>query len=316
MIEGKIKDARATILDARGILRVSGPDARSFLQGMISNDIMKVTRDRAIWAALLTPQGKFLHEFFTATDRGASDGEALLLDCEKARRDDLRRRLSLYKLRAKVTVEDVADGFVVAALFGAGALDTLGLSTDPGSAAAFGGGVAFVDSRLAALGARAILPRDGAEATLEAAGFAIEPTEQYDALRLSLGVPDGSRDLEVEKALLLENGFDELRGVDWQKGCFVGQELTARMKYRALIKKRLLPVAIDGTTPEPGTPVLANGKDAGVMRSANGGRGLALLRLEHLGSDAPTDLRAGEARLTVERPSWMVLPEAPASSGR
>jgi hypothetical protein len=107
--------------------------------------------------------------------------------------------------------------------------------------------------------------------------------------------------LDVERSPLLENGFDELHGIDWDKGCFMGQELTARTKYRALIKKRLLPVAIEGPAPEPGTPVTAAGKDAGVLRSSVDGVGLALLRLEHL----EAQLSAGEARLTAKKPDWV-----------
>jgi folate-binding protein YgfZ len=125
----------------------------------------------------------------------------------------------------------------------------------------------------------------------------------YDALRIGLGAPDGSRDLEVERSPLLENGFDELHGIDWDKGCFMGQELTARTKYRALIKKRLLPVAIEGPAPEPGTQITAEGKDAGVLRSSVDGVGLALLRLDRL--DAP--LVAGEARLIPKKPDWVVI---------
>jgi folate-binding protein YgfZ len=140
-------------------------------------------------------------------------------------------------------------------------------------------------------------------AALEGAGFAAAMLADYDALRIDHGVPDGSRDLEVERSPLLENGFDELHGIDWDKGCFMGQELTARTKYRALIKKRLLPVTIEGPAPEPGTQITAGGKDAGVLRSSVDGVGLALLRLEHL--EAP--LLAGEARLTPRKPDWVVI---------
>ena len=146
--------------------------------------------------------------------------------------------------------------------------------------------------------------RPDASTEVAEAGFAHGSVADYDRLRLSLGVPDGSRDLEVEKSILLENGFDELHGVDWDKGCFMGQELTARTKYRALIKKRLLPVTIDGPAPEPGTPVMANGKEAGVMRSVTEGLGLALLRLEYLEGAEPADLTAGDARLTPRKPDW------------
>jgi folate-binding protein YgfZ len=284
------------ILETRGVLRIAGEDRGEFLQGIVSNDVTKVSAQRALWSALLTPQGKFLHEFFLA-----ERDSAFLLDGEAARLADLKRRLSIYKLRSKATIEDASEDFVVAALFGPGTLDSLGLPAEPGRATAFADGLAFVDPRLAALGARAFLPRDGTDAALRDAGFAAAEAADYDRLRISLGVPDGSRDLEVEKSTLLENGFDELHGVDWDKGCFMGQELTARTKYRALIKKRLMPVEIEGAPPAPGTPVLADGKEAGVMRSAVDGLGLALLRLEYLDA-AP--FTAGAARVTPRKPDW------------
>ncbi|MGF1608494.1 MAG: YgfZ/GcvT domain-containing protein [Kiloniellales bacterium] len=292
---------QAVVLQHRGVLRAEGPDVRSFLQGIISNDVEQVGLERAIWSAFLTPQGKFLHEFFIA-----ELGGALLLDCEAERRADLQRRLSLYKLRSKVTLTDNSEGSAVAALFGDTALERLGLPAEPGRAKAFEGGVAFCDPRLAGLGARAILPAGDATATLARAGFAAGSLADYDRLRIALGVPDGSRDLEVEKSILLENGFEELHGVDWNKGCFMGQELTARTKYRALIKKRLLPVAIEGPAPAPGTVVLAAGKEAGVLRSTSGDLGLALLRLDALDGSGGA-LTAGKALLTPRKPDWAVF---------
>ena len=290
------------ILEARGLVEAAGPDARPFLQGMVSADVDKLSPERALWAAFLTPQGKFLHEFFLTLDPGPEAGEdRVLLDCEAARLDDLRTRLGRYKLRARVTLEDVSGRYVVAAVFGAGALEALGLPARAGRAAPFAGGLVHVDPRLPELGARAVLPRADAEAALQGAGFAPAGPADYDVLRIRLGVPDGSRDLEVERATLLENGFDELGGIDWDKGCFMGQELTARTKYRGLVKKRLVPVEIDGPAPAPGTPVTADGKDVGVMRSTADGLGLALIRLEHL--EAP--LNAGAARLTPMKPAWM-----------
>ncbi len=292
------------ILEGRGLLRAAGPDARSFLQGMVSNDVTKVGPERAIWSAFLTPQGKFLHEFFMTEEPGAG-GESLWIDCEAARLDDLRSRLARYRLRAKIELTDVSTDHAIAAIFGEGALEALGealgLPAEIGAVRSFGGGIAYADPRLAELGARAVLPRAGARAALEGAGLAAATLADYDALRIGLGVPDGSRDLDVERSPLLENGFDELHGIDWDKGCFMGQELTARTKYRALIKKRLLPVTIEGPAPEPGTPVTAAGKDAGVLRSSVDGVGLALLRLEHL--EAP--LSAGEAHLTAKKPDWL-----------
>ena len=291
----------AVLLEHRGVLRAGGEDLVAYLQGIVSNDVARVARERAVWAAFLTPQGKFLHEFFIG-DLGGD----FLLDCEADRLPDLLRRLTLYRLRSQVTLTDARADFSVAVLFGEGCLDRLGLAAEPGAARPFGGGIVFCDPRLPALGARAILPRDGAEAALTEAGFTLGDGTAYDRLRMSLGVPDGSRDLEVEKSILLENGFDELHGVDWDKGCFMGQELTARTKYRALIKKRLLPVAIEGPAPEPGTPVLAGERQAGVMRSASGDVGLALLRLEYLeGEHEP--FTADAARITPTKPDWAVF---------
>lgn len=290
-------------LPARALLSVTGPEARPFLQGLISNDIEKAAPGRAIHAALLTAQGKYLHDFFIAA-RG--DG-ALLIDCEAARRDDLRKRLTIYRLRSKAMIEAL-DGWQVFTTWGDGALAALGLGTEAGAAGPFGQGVAFVDPRLAALGARALLPGEGA-AALTAAGLIQTDAEAYDLWRLSHGVADGSRDLEPEKSILLESNFEELNGVDFNKGCYVGQELTARTKYRGLMKKKLVPVDLIGTAPAPGTQIMLDGKDAGTMRSARDGHGLALLRLDALDAANGGTLTAGDARLVPRLPGWMRLPE-------
>lgn len=281
-----------SLLADRGVIRVTGEDAREFLQGLVSNDMRRVAPDRAIYAALLTPQGKYLFDFFIADADGA-----LLIDCERARLPELIKRLTIYKLRSKAMLENVSDAFKVAALWG-GDSGNLGFADEPGSAAAYAGGVAFTDPRLAAAGVRLIVPvdaalPDGVDADAEA----------YDAHRLSLGLPDGSRDMVLEKAILLESGFDELNGVDWKKGCYMGQELTARTKYRGLVKKRLVPVGIEGPLPEPGTPVMSGDKEVGELRSGQGSRALALIRLEVL-EDGAAELRAGDARVRPEKPNW------------
>jgi folate-binding protein YgfZ len=287
------------VLEDRGVLTVAGEDRRTFLQGLISNDVNKAAADRAVYASLLTPQGRFLHDFFIV-----EMNEALTIDAEGARLDDLRRRLSLYRLRAKVTLAPLAD-HVVVALFGPEALETLGLVDEPGRAEPYADGVAFVDPRLAALGARAIVPRAALD-RISAAGFAPATRDAFEDMRLALGVPDGSRDLPVEKALLLENGFDEMHGIDWTKGCYVGQEVTARMKYRSLVRKRLTPVRIDGAAPPPDTPVLLDGEEAGEMRSAFGNRGLALLRLDVMerADREGRPLTAGTASVMPFKPAW------------
>jgi len=285
------------VLDDRGILAVSGPDRRAFLQGLVSNDVEKIAADRAIYAALLTAQGKYLHDFIMV-----AAGEAIWLDAEAGRLADLKRRLSMYRLRAKVTLDELPD-LALAAVFGDGICGVLDLPEQPGAARPFAGGVALVDPRLMALGARVILPRQEIRETLIAAGIAEADFAAYDRHRLALGIPDGSRDLIVEKSILLESGFDELNGVDWEKGCYIGQELTARTKYRGLIKKRLFPVRIDGPAPASGTILSLDGKEAGEMRSSRDGIGLALLRL-----DAVTENRSLSAEgttLAAMRPDWL-----------
>ena len=282
------------LLPHRSVIAVSGADRIEFLQGLISNDTTKVAPGQAIWAALLTPQGRFLNDMFVA-DAG---GETLLLETERERAPALAKKLKMYTLRSKATVEDRSAAMEVAVAFGDDASKALGLD----------GAVAFVDPRLEALGVRVIAPAGQAAALLAGRGFAEAPLAAYDSLRLALGVPDGSRDLIVEKALLLENGFDELNGVDWKKGCYMGQELTARTKYRALIRKRLFPVKIEGTLPEPGAPVLLDGEEVGELRSGSGDRALALLKVEAARGGGA--LTAGDARVTAEIPPWMRLPEA------
>ena len=287
------------LLDNRGVLAVSGPDRRAFLQGLVSNDVEKVGPEMACYAALLTAQGKYLHDFIMI-----ETGESIWLDAEASRLADLKKRLSIYRLRAKASLEEIPE-LAVAAVFGEGARVALGLHSEPGAARRYPWGLAFVDPRLTALGARCILPSATAPAVLADAGLVEADFEAYDHLRLSLGVPDGSHDLVLEKSILLESGFDELNGVDWQKGCYVGQELTARTKYRGLIKKRLMPVRIDGPAPPPGTIVSADGREVGEMRSSRNGVGLALLRTEP--ALEGKHLTAGDAVIVAMKPDWMRL---------
>jgi len=270
---------RIATLDHRAVIAIAGDDRVSFLQGLVSQDVEKAEVGRALWSALLTPQGKWLAEFFILPD-----GERLLLDVEAEQREDLIKRLSRFRLRAKVTV--TADDYVVQTAWN-------------GPAPVMTDGLAAADARLPEAGFR-LYSRAGLtpNATLV----------DWDAHRLALGLPDGVRDLEREKTVLLEAGFDELGGISWTKGCYMGQELTARTRYRGLLKRRLVPVEIDGPAPAAGTIVLTDeGRDVGTMRSSEGARGLAVLRLDVLGGAVP--LTAGEARLTPHVPGWMKLPE-------
>jgi folate-binding protein YgfZ len=289
------------LLPERGVLALHGGDVRPFLQGLISNDVARVREDRAAYGALLTPQGKFLFDFFIVQDSGR-----LLLETEAARLGELHRRLLMYRLRSKVDIEDCSGHFAVAALIGDHPAEVLDLPEVPGAARALDQGLVFVDPRLPRLGVRALLPRDTAPATLAALGLDAVEREAYERLRLTFGVPDGSRDLVVEKATLLESGFEELHGVDFDKGCFVGQELTARMKYRGLVRKRLLPVTFAGAPPPPGTVIRLGGREAGEMRSGIEGQGLALLRLEHVekAKAEGMPLLAGDTEILPVAPAW------------
>lgn len=257
------------LLPDRAVLEVAGEDRVSFLQGLVSNDVADAAPGRAVWAALLTPQGKWLADFFIL-----SDGERLLLDCETGQAASLQQKLQRFRLRAKVAVTPTA----------------LHVHAAWGDAPQFGAVVA-PDPRLADAGWRVL-----SAGVLPANSDAVD----WDLHRLALGLPDGSQDMESEKTTLLEAGFDELHGVSWTKGCYMGQELTARTKYRGLLKKRLMPVRVEGDLPAPGTPVLQGETEAGVMRSGRGSLGLALLRLDAVGRG---ELRCGGATLHPPAPA-------------
>lgn len=277
-----------TQLPHRGVLEIQGEDKAPFLQGLISNDILQVTPERAIYAALLTPQGRFLYDFFIVEKDGS-----YLLDVEAARLEALMKKLGLYKLRSKVILTPRPD-LKVFAVWGGEVATALGLSEELGIAH----NSLFMDPRLVDLGARAmseVHPKDFQSAT----------PQDYDLHRLKLGIPEGGKDLIPERAILLESGLDELNAISWTKGCYMGQELTARTKYRGLVRKRLFPVIIEGKAPEEGTDVLFNGESVGEMRSHNSSNGLALLRVEavKLGSE----FLCGDALLKPYIPVWMRL---------
>ncbi len=282
-------------LDDRGVVTVDGPEASPFLQGLISNDIERVTDTRGIYAALLTPQGKFLHDFFVLRQ-----GDGYLLDCEGPRVGDLGGRLVAYRLRADIQLADATEDFRVIALLGGEVPDAgFGLPPGEGGAAPCEGGTVMRDPRGAALGLRAVLPRDVDLPFLEQAGFAKGHAADYERHRIAYGAPDGSRDMEVGRATLMECGFETLNGVDFEKGCYVGQELTARTKHRGLVRRRLAPVALEGPLPPAGTPIMAGEREVGEIRSGLNDAALAVLRLERIAAAAKAGepLTAGEARV-------------------
>lgn len=270
-------------LPDRALLRISGADAANFLNPLVSSDVAPV--GQAAYAALLTPQGKFLHDFLIYTQ----SPDSLLVDVATERRADLKRRLTLYRLRAKVELAEL-DGWQGYALFGSGQTPEV-----------HRGAVLFVDPRLPALGWRLWLPA-GVTPPLT-----ITSSAAYEAHRIGLGVPDGMRDIEVDKGLLLENHFEALNGVDFRKGCYIGQELTARTKYRGLLKKQLYKVTGAAELPASGTPITVNGQEVGQLRSVSGSSGLALLRLDATSQE----LDAAGVALTASRPDYAgPIPEA------
>jgi folate-binding protein YgfZ len=263
-----------TRLPERGVVAVEGDDRIAFLQGLVSNDVETVAPGKAVWAALLTAQGKWLSDFFVF-----ADAETLLLDCEAEHVAMLIQRLSRYRLRMKVALRSVPDLQVHVAWPGR-----------PDIA-----GIVAPYPRLA----------DFAWRILSTASLDTNATpEDWDCYRLGAGLPEGSKDMEADRSILLEAGFDELAGVSWSKGCYMGQELTARTKYRGLVKRRLVPVVVDGPLPASGSVVLKGGVDVGTMRSGRDGLGIASLRLDSLGGP----LQCEQATLTPKVPAWMRLP--------
>ena len=295
MDKGKRRMTRkATFLTDRGLLALEGAECRGFLQGLISNDVGKVTESSSIYAALLTAQGKFLHDFFVL-----QWGDGLMIDCEKERRGDLLRRLSLYKLRSKVTIRDVSDQFNVAVIFGEDSGLIPDLPTAPGATKKIGDITVLADPRCKALGYRAVGTEERLTAFAVTLDALVASAEDYHRLRISLGLPDGSRDLPVEKTFLLENNFEEMNGVDFNKGCYVGQELTARTKYRALVRNRLYRVDSDGPLPAPGCAVMRGEKNVGTFYNGIDRSGLALLKIEDVeeAEKTGTPLMAGDTIL-------------------
>jgi len=274
-------------LSGRTIVAIRGEDRVSFLDALITNSLEKAAPGQPVYAAFLTPQGKYLFDFTVVPQE-----EALLLDVEAARATDLVRRLSLYKLRAKATLTVETDLWSVYAAWGDAVVPA-------------DGRVLWTDPRHPALGQRFIQSKEAAKPA------DLVPEAAYHAHRYGLGIPEGSTDLPVDKALLVESGFDELHGIAWDKGCYIGQELTARTKYRGLVKRRLVPVSFDGAPPVGGTPLLADGKDAGEMRGGVDGIGLALVRLEFLTAPA---LLADAKEVRPSAPDWVRLPQEKSAS--
>ncbi len=257
-------------LEDRAVIAVGGPQAREFLQGLITNDVERLQPGKGIYAALLTPQGKILFDFFLVEGDGA-----ILIDCHVAARDALLKRLTLYKLRAKVVLEARDQLAVLAEWDGA----------EPNYA------IAYPDPRLAALGRRAIIAKGEMQRDLL-------PASAYHAHRLSLGVPEAG-DFGSDKMFALDADLVELNAVDFKKGCYVGQELTARMKHRGTARKRLLPLS--GHAGIQGAAVSAGAKDIGEVVSP----AFALIRLDRLEEAAGAPVTIGSSVVELNKPAWL-----------
>jgi tRNA-modifying protein YgfZ len=261
----------------RALIRVSGPDARAFLNNLLTQSLDHLVWPQLRYSALLTPQGKVIADMMI----WAAGDDAVVVDADPSRGADLMRRLTMYKLRSQVEIADVSDKHNVLV-----ADDVFG--------------EAQLDPRLPALGWRAlssIRSPDGAAA--------------YDAKRIALGVPDLARDAGVDEVFAGEALLDELNGVDFQKGCFVGQENVSRMKRRATTRKKFCPVVFEGEALAPTTPILAGEAEIGAIRTGAAGRAIALLRLDRALEAAQTGkaLTAGGRAVRLDPPSWLILPQ-------
>ncbi len=282
---------KAALLPDRGVIKVAGDGARNFLHGLVTADILELTPGTARFCALLTPQGKIIADFIV-TEAAAGDGGGFFLDVRRSLCVSLVAKLNIYKLRAKVLVEDLSDMLGVLAAWDGSGTTKQGLS--------------FADPRLPALGLRAMLPPHLAAAAAAELGATLVDAGQYEAHRIALGVPEGGLDFSYGDAFPHETDMDQLGGVDFTKGCYVGQEVVSRMEHRGTARTRAVPVRYDGTAPAAGAAVTAGERQVGTMGSAAAGRGVALLRLDRVG-DAMAQgesLAAGGVPIHLVKPDW------------
>jgi folate-binding protein YgfZ len=282
---------KAALLPERGVVKVAGEDARKFLNGLLTADIDKVTPQKAAFAALLTPQGKIMVDMIVA-ENPAADGGGYFLDVPRALAPTLVQRLNFYRLRAKVIVEDLSEVLGVMAVWDGAATSDYGLS--------------YADPRIAALGSRCMLPPHLiADAAADLGATPLEASE-YDAHRIALGAPRGGLDFHYGDAFPHEADMDQLNGVDFQKGCYVGQEVVSRVEHRGTARKRVVPVAFEDFAPEAGVRVMVGDIEAGAMGSSARGRGLAMLHLGRIGDAlaAGHPIVSGGIALTPVKPDW------------
>lgn len=283
---------KAALLPDRGVVKVAGDDARGFLNGLLTADIGRVTPHNAHFAALLTPQGKIIVDMIVA-EAPSEDGGGFFLDVPKALAKSCVDRLNFYKLRAKVVVEDLSEVLGVIAVWEGEATTEYGLC--------------YRDPRLAMLGHRIMLPPHLAAEAARDVGAMLMPAAAFEAHRIAFGIPRGGLDFMYGDAFPHEVDMDQLNGVDFEKGCFVGQEVVSRMEHRGNVRTRIVPVAYDGFAPDAGAAVTAGEKQIGTFGSSAGGRALAMLRLDRaedaLAAGHP--LVAGAVTLRLVKLGWL-----------
>jgi tRNA-modifying protein YgfZ len=290
--------ARIARLADRGVVRVTGADAEKLLQGIVSNDMELLASQPAIHAALLTPQGKILFDFFVVRA-----GDGFLLEVARDKAVDLAKRLNLYKLRAKVDIQDASEDYRVLALWGS-----------PSGREEITDTVSFADPRLPALGSRILADTRSARGKVAAADAFDAAPEDYHAHRIALGVPEGGKDYVLGDTFPHEADLDQLGGVSFSKGCFVGQEVVSRMQNRANVRKRVVP--IQGEAPlASGAEVTAGTAAIGTVGSVSGRLALALLRLDRVAEAKAKDqiLAAGGVAVTLSKPDWATFDLATAA---
>ena len=285
---------KAVLLPDRGVIKVIGNDARKFLHGLVTADTLGVAPGTARFCALLTPQGKIVADFFV-TEAPQAEGGGFFLDIPRALAVTLVEKLNLYKLRAKVLIEDLSEILGVLAVW-----DGQGTTKQ----ATTKQGLAYADPRLPALGSRVMLPPHRAAAAASELGAELVSAEDYEAHRIALAVPRGGLDFAYGDAFPHEADMDQLGGVDFAKGCYIGQEVVSRIEHRGIARTRAVALRYDGATPENGIPITAGERQVGTMGSAARGRGIALIRLDRVAEAGPAALAAGGIPIRLIKPDW------------
>ncbi|MFT4115820.1 YgfZ/GcvT domain-containing protein [Bradyrhizobium sp.] len=286
---------KSAFLPDRGVVKVAGEDARNFLNGLITTDVDRLKPGLGRFGALLTPQGKIIVDFLI-TEAPAGHGGGFLIDCPRALADTFATKLKFYKLRAKVTVENLSDDLgVLAAWDGQPAAQP---------------DLAFADPRNEALGYRILIPEDLKQKLSDLIGAELVDATEYEAHRIALGVPRGGLDFMYSDAFPHETNMDRLAGVDFDKGCYVGQEVVSRMQHRGTARTRSVRVLLDDLAPEPGIGVLAGDKPVGTMGSSARGKGIALVRIDRVADalDAGQPLTAGGLAVKLAEPEVVRIP--------